>query len=260
LIDKQNNVSCAMIEYLLKWFLTSCEWLNACVALERTLVVLYETRFSHLTSKRLSKWFIIIVLISISIISSPELFFRRIITDIQDGRTWCVLTLNKHQPKFLILYIVSNVFLFLLPLIINLISGIIIIIGTFLSKQKSRLHLATDIKNKNKSNRKFNEIKEHIMKHKRILIGPVVLACLGIPRILFLFIFICTKLDQHPYPSLLGYLIGFLPSMSVLFVFILPSHVYRLALLSFIKTILLKRIKNWPLLQRISFFKRFTGI
>ncbi|CAF4301861.1 unnamed protein product, partial [Rotaria sp. Silwood2] len=38
--NKQNNFSCSFLEFLLKWLPTSSDWLNACVAIERTLVVI----------------------------------------------------------------------------------------------------------------------------------------------------------------------------------------------------------------------------
>ncbi len=59
------------------------------------------------------------------------------------------------------------------------------------------------------------------------------------------------KLDQRPYLSLFGYLIGFVPSISILFAFILPLDSYRSALFLFIKQMVPNRIRNWSILHRI---------
>jgi hypothetical protein len=87
-------------------------------------------------------------------------------------------------------------------------------------------------------------IKREFFKQKHILLGPLLLATLSVPRILFVFIFACAKLDHRPFLGLFGYLIAFVPSMSILVAFILPSANYRTALSTFIKRIRLNRIRN----------------
>jgi hypothetical protein len=109
---------------------------------------------------------------------------------------------------------------------------------------------------KNHTIRRFQIIKYQLLKHKHILIGPLLLAILSIPRTTFLFIFVCTKLDQRPYVSLFAYLIAFIPSMSILFAFILPSQNYRSALFLRIKRMVPNRVQNWLTKHNISFFEQ----
>jgi hypothetical protein len=244
LLDKQNKISCSLIEFVLKWFLTSSDWLNCCVAVERCLAVICKTTFSRSKSRSLSKWVTIAVIISVGLISLPELLFRQMILDRQDQRIWCVFTLNYNRSVLFKFYTISNVFIFLLPLIINLISSIIIIRETFRSKKQSTTKLKTAINRKTKLKIQLNIIKKQSIKQKHILLGPLLLAALSVPRIVFVFIFVCTKLDQRPFLSLFGYLIAFVPSMSILIVFIAPSINYRTALSTFIKRIRLNCIRN----------------
>ena len=130
------NINCAVIEFLLKWFTTSVEWLNVCVAIERATAIIKGTSFNRLRSKSASKWVIMGILIVLAGVSSIELIYRRVDVDNQDQRIWCVLTLNRDQNVAAhIFYATSNVLLILLPLIINFTSAIIIIVGTTRLKQ-----------------------------------------------------------------------------------------------------------------------------
>jgi hypothetical protein len=238
LLDDRSNVGCSIIEFLLKWCPTSCEWLNACVALERTIAIKLKTQYSRSKSKYLAKWITPMILILVGVISMPELFFRRIITDEIDGRAWCVLTLNKKQPNLLTMYTILNIFSFIIPLIINLSSGILIILVTLELKQKTRGNRRMNIEQKITRRIHLNLIQTQILKHKHILIGPILLGCLSLPRLILIFIFVCTKLDRYSIRSLLMYLVGFLPTMAVIFAFIWPSQAYCSALIKSIRIII----------------------
>jgi uncharacterized membrane protein YidH (DUF202 family) len=228
LIGKHNNASCSLIEFLLKWCPTSCEWLNACVAIERMVAVKQATKFSKLGSRRVAKYVAPSVVIFIALVCSFELIFRRVIIDMYDKKAWCVLTLNRDRPTLLTLYSISNILLYVVPLIINLISCFIIIIGTF----------------------RWKSIKEQIKKYKHILISTILLGCLALPRVIVTFIYVCTKLDRSPFLVLIGYLVGFLPSMAVLFAFILPAQNYREAFVKSVKRLVPERITNYITTRR----------
>ncbi|CAF1297364.1 unnamed protein product [Adineta steineri] len=245
LYDKQNNISCSLIEFSFKWFLTSCEWLNSCVAIERCSALLYKTKFSRLKSKYISKCLIPSIIILVGLISLPEIFFRQMIIDEEDKRNWCVFTLNNNnRPKVFKSYVASNLFLFFVPIIINFVSSFIILREVFELKRRMQLNANRNTNQADPWRTRLIFIKKQIMKHKHILLGPLLLAILSFPRILFLFIFVCKKLDRRPFLSLFAYLISFVPSMTILFLFILPSTVYRAALRSLIKRILCNRILN----------------
>ncbi len=66
----------------------------------------------------------------------------------------------------------------------------------------------------------------------------------GISRIILTFVYVCTKVDRRPFLSLIGYLVGFLPSMAVLFAFILPAKTYRTTFIKSVKQIIPRRLQN----------------
>ncbi|CAF3576821.1 unnamed protein product [Adineta steineri] len=258
---QQRNVSCALIEFLLKWWPISSEWLNAYVAIERTLTVIQGTSFSTSASRCRAKWIAIGLIIFLGLVSSPEYIFRQIIIDEYDGRSWCVFTLNSDRRVLHKLYSITNILLFVIPLTINLICPIVIILGTIYRKQKSsacpnvkpkeKKNQTVVALNKNKKNKgirfmcSLDGIKEQILKYKYILTGPILLGILSLPRLVFAFIFVCKKLDRRPLANLFPYLIGFLPSMTVFFAYVLPSEVYYTAFISFIKRITPQSILSW---------------
>lgn len=87
-------------------------------------------------------------------------------------------------------------------------------------------------------------MKEQIKKHKHILIAAVTLGLLAVPRVVITFIYVCTKVDRQPFPVLFVYLIGFLPSMSILFAFILSAQHYREASRRTVKRVVPTRIRT----------------
>jgi hypothetical protein len=96
----------------------------------------------------------------------------------------------------------------------------------------------------NQRKQKWKSMKEHIKKYKHILITTILLGFLAVPRLIITFIYVCTKLDRHPVLVLIGYLVGFLPSISVLFAFILPAKNYREAFTYSVKRIIPQSIQN----------------
>jgi hypothetical protein len=135
LMGERSQASCSIVEFFLKWCPISCEWLNAGVAFERAIAVKRPTKYSRSKSKYIAKWMTPIILILVGCICMPEFFFRGLIIDHFDNRAWCVLTINNEQPDLLAMYSTLNIFSFIVPLLINLSSGIIIVLATLESKQ-----------------------------------------------------------------------------------------------------------------------------
>ncbi|CAF4244265.1 unnamed protein product [Rotaria socialis] len=132
---EQQNFSCSLIEFLLKWSSTTCERLNACVSIERAPTVIYQTHFSLSKSKHQAKCIVTGVILFTTFVYSTELIFRRTVIDKENQRTWCVLTLNSDRRILSIFYSASNIMLLVSPLVINLTSSSSIILGTLQSKQ-----------------------------------------------------------------------------------------------------------------------------
>lgn len=93
-------------------------------------------------------------------------------------------------------------------------------------------------------------IRGQIHIHRHTLISPLILGLLSLPRVILTFIFVCTKLDDNSIPSLIAFLISFLPSMAILFAFVWPSKLYRTAFFRSMRTILPERLHNVILSSR----------
>jgi hypothetical protein len=237
LTGERSNVGCSLVEFLLRWCPASCQWLNSGVAVERSIAVKRKTKYSRVKSKRFAKWMVPTILIFVGLMTMPELFFRGIIIDPLDERAWCVLTQVSDRPELLALYSTLNILSFLIPLASNLISAIIIILGTLESKQKTNKKAQININGDTPWIIRLNAIKNEILQHKHILITPLLLAILSLPHLILTFIFVCTKLDQHSISSIIVYLLGFLPTMTIPFTFVWPSQIYRTAFLATLKKI-----------------------
>ncbi|CAM4774091.1 unnamed protein product [Rotaria magnacalcarata] len=249
---KQGNITCSLTEFQIQWLPTSFEWLHARVSIERALAVLQQARYSNQASLCRVKWIVSSLFLAMAIICSPELIFRRILVGRQDQRTWCVFTFSVTKKyRTTILYGISNLLLFIMPLTIDFITSIIIIIGTLRLKENTTIRIEPKynriapqlnthgVKNFNAQQNKNNKfivlrnrlrpIKRQLIKYKHILIAPTLLGVFSMSRVVMVFTFVCTKLDQSSFFALFAYLIGFFPSTAILFTFVLSSREYRQA-------------------------------
>lgn len=217
-------IACVSIEPLLKIFLFTDTWLNACVAIERGYTVYKGVRFNKQSSKQLAKHMICIVpsLIILSIIHEP--LYCDLFDDEEEHRIWCVTNyssvLQDYNSTILLIH-------FLIPFIINLSSALFIIINVTGQHTKSRTQ-QTYSKHLRKQ---FNE-------HKHILISPLILVILSLPRLIISLISSCIKSSRNPWLYLCGYLISFIPSILIFVVFVIPSKLY---ITEFKKTIKLSK-------------------
>ncbi|CAF3364239.1 unnamed protein product [Rotaria sp. Silwood1] len=141
---------------------------------------------------------------------------RRLIDDDNDDdekRIWCIVTYSSNLQTF---NTVLNIFHFLTPFIINLISGLVIIIMTTRRRTAVRA---------NESFRKM--LQKQFQEHSHLLITPILLVILAIPRLIISLISRCMKSINDPWLFLIGYFISFMPSVLTFVVFVLPSQVYK---------------------------------
>jgi hypothetical protein len=207
---------CISIDFLLQICLNLNQWLNACVAVERAVTTMKGTKFSKEKSKQMAKYILLGLLILNISTTIHDPIHRRLIEDDDDDnekRIWCFVTYPSELQTF---NTVMNIFHFLTPFIINLISAPIIIIVT--ARQKTTVQ-------KNQTYRKI--LKEQIQHHRHLLITPSVLVILAVPRLILYFVSSCMKSINDPWLFLTGYFISFIPSMLTFVVFVVPSKTYK---------------------------------
>jgi hypothetical protein len=172
-------------------------------------------------SKRVARWIIIILplLVTISIIHEP--IYRDIFDDKDEKRFWCVFhySLSIHIYNTIIL-----IFHFGGPFSINLFSALFII---FRGARRRAV-----IQNQRPY---IEHVKEQLKEHKNLIISPIILVVLAMPRLIISFLSGCIKVSNNVWLYLLGYFVSFIPSMSIFFVFVLPSEFYTKQLKDLIK-------------------------
>ncbi|CAF4022619.1 unnamed protein product [Rotaria sordida] len=209
------SINCKSIEIILKSGLTSTEWLNACVSIERMFNIMSGISFNKTASRIIAKRVIFIVIILTLITHIHDPIKRQLIDDL-DGdqqRIWC---LSQYSSTLTIYSKFITLFHFLMPFSINMISAFITIIVAARSRAK--------VKSKQAFMKHF---RLKLKQNKHIIIAPSVLLLLGLPRLIISFTSGCMRSPRQSWLYFIGYFASFIPSMSILVIFILPSEVYK---------------------------------
>jgi len=213
------KVQCYSLDFLIRICLYLEQWLTACVACERSITVIQGVRFIKKKSKQAARKIIpiLVIIITLSFIHDP--LSRTLNYDNEEDsneikRIWCIL---RYQPAIEIYSYIIQTIHFTGPFIVNLISSIILII------KKSHQNAALA------KNRSFNLIlREQINEYKHLLIAPIVLVILALPRIILVYTTKCMRsADDIVWLYLFGYFISFIPSILTFLIFILPSKFYK---------------------------------
>ncbi|CAF0927239.1 unnamed protein product [Adineta ricciae] len=230
--ELSSGMSCILIEYFLKYLPTVVDWTHTCVLLERVSTIRKGASFNKETSKNIAKIVIpsLILLIGISLMHDP--FHRQSIIDprlTQGRRPWCMVEFSTSISKFYNMII--NMSHYFIPFIINLICAVIIIL--YVSRMKSKI----------KSQTYSKVLKKQILACKHLIISPIVLIILALPRLTFATIFTCIS-NSTPwriYLLLVSHLLSFFPQIGTLFIFVLPSTDYTNELRIFTKKLRLNK-------------------
>jgi hypothetical protein len=224
-------VQCVTIDFLVKILLQIVDWLYACVAIERLMLVREETNFKSKLSQKMAKWIILIVFLIVIGSSIQESWNRVLITDEDEGRIWCIV----RQSNIVNLFTsITTVIHFVGPFLVNIISafGIIFLTAKRHSNIQKKISFSQHLRNE-------------FRQHKNLILSPIGLVILALPRIILAFQLECMKSTRESVTFfLLGYFISFLPPLLLFIIFVLPSTVYRKA---FNKSIMdyWKIIRGW---------------
>jgi hypothetical protein len=233
----QNSISrrnilegnCFGIEPLLKIFLYTDTWLNACVAIERTITVIQGPRFNKQRSRKIAFWIIAILTMTIIGLLMPQLIYLHIFDDQMEERSWCVVT----YVKWLATYSSTLIFIhYFGPLGINMFSILCIMIITARRRAKSQ-----------KDRNFWVHLRSRIKINKHILISSTIIICLTLPHLIISIILDCQKSSNLFWFYLLGYFLSFCPATFVFTIFVLPTQLYRQEFYEFIADIR-KRFKT----------------
>jgi hypothetical protein len=211
-------ILCQCLEYTLILLPNLFNWLSACVSIERTLAVVRGAYFNHQTSIRVAKRLCIILVIVLAGLTVHEPLSRQLIEDPRLGRyTWCIAQFKSVHWRTLAS--VLSIIHLLGPFLVNLFSTGILIVA--ISRQKINVQ-------KNKNPQTFTVVlHQQIARYKHLIISPVVLLILALPRLIITLGSLCIDTTWRNYIFLAGYFISFIPFMTTLFIFIIPAPVYQ---------------------------------
>ncbi|CAF2836494.1 unnamed protein product [Rotaria sp. Silwood2] len=190
---------CVSIDFLLQINLHVNQWLNAGVALERAIITVKGINFNRKKSKQMAKYIVLtLLLLNIGTTIHDPIHRRLIDTDNDDDnekRIWCIVTYSSSLQMF---NTVMNIFHFLTPFFINFISALSIIILT--ARQRRTIE---------HDQRYQKLLYEQLKEHSHLLIAPIALVVLAVPRLIISFIPGCMKSIDDPWMYLIGYFILF---------------------------------------------------
>ena len=226
------RVDCVLISPLLKLCLYIDGWLNACVAIERTVNVFKGVTFDKKLSKRIARWVILIlpILILMNLIHEPlhhqlieytnqkYKFTNQNLSLSEDAEyeiEYNIMCVTRYFDSVQIYNTISLFVHLVVPFVVNVCSALLIIVGT--ARQRSAA-------------RKKQRFKEHLIEqmteHKQLLISSLILFLLALPRLIISLLSECVDPFRNPWLYLSGYFISFTPSMIIFIVYVLPSKLY----------------------------------
>lgn len=205
--------NCKLMDFFLKIFVNTGDWLNAFVAIDRAIISAKDNNLNQHNNKRIIKCIIICIYIVTIVTHIQDPIYRGIIDDKEENRIWRILEFS----PFLRVY--NSVILFLhffLPLIINIISALLIIFNV--ARHRSIVH----------RQQPYNQhLCQQFNKFKHILIRSFILVILSTPQLIISFMSCCMYSFRDPWLLASAYFLSFLPSMIIFIIFVLPSKVYR---------------------------------
>ena len=203
---------CLFVEPLLKLFLYLNTWYYACVAAERAITVYQGIKFNKKKSKCVAQWVLLLLPIFIagSVIHEP--WHRELIYNKEKRYPKCVVSYSSTVQYYntMILF-----FHFLAPFSTNLFSALFIVFRTASQRSVSRVR---------------SSYRQHLCvqfaEHKQLLISPIILVILSLPRLIISLLSGCIEVSRHSSWYLFGYFVSFIPSLLSFAVFVVPSDLY----------------------------------
>jgi hypothetical protein len=192
------------------------QWLKACVAMERVMTIIKRTRFNKQKSKQIAKYIILFLLVLTVSTTIHDPIHRRLIDDVdndEERRIWCIVSFPSSLQMF---NLMINIFHFLTPFVINLVSAVIII--------KKAAQQRTAIRTRETYQRIF---RQQFQRHIHLFLAPLLLTILAVPRLIISLTSGCMKSNADSWLFLSGYYISFVPPTLTFVMFVIPSKFYK---------------------------------
>ena len=203
------NLSCVSVDMLLDKLISLTGWLHAAVAIERVVTIIQGVRFDGPKSTRMARKFILCLVIFVTLTKIHDPLHRELVDDLDEQRTWCVASYVSEIQFYNSIVTIGH---FLFPFVINLSSAVIIIVKITHIRFKAG---------------KQTTYQTELREHGHLLISPLVLVILALPRLIISFTTGCMKSTRDPWLLLFGYFIACVPSNLTFVIFVLTSDTYK---------------------------------
>ncbi|UJR34741.1 hypothetical protein I4U23_027519 [Adineta vaga] len=207
------SFSCIVVDMLLQVSINSSEWLNAVAIVERAFIVNKGVPLDKKKTKHFATIFIPVLIAFISLTNIHDPLHRHLIDDIEEQRTWCIVS---YSNSIQILNSVTKIFHFLTPFLLNVSSALIIILTISRKHAKVKQQIVYT-----------QHFREQFRQHRHLLVSPIILIVLTLPRLIISVKFGCMKSARNPWIFLVGYYSSYIPSLLTFIVFVLPSDMYK---------------------------------
>ncbi len=219
----QNLWSCRIIESAISFIPPLYDWLTACIALERTFMILQGVQFNCARSKIIARYIALPITILFTFGSTfHKATYRHVINDFRSNEPtwWCIMEFDQNAIKNY--DIVVNIVHLTIPLFINLITTFYFLLA---KTRRKRLLL---IKQLDKNTSYCSILREQFRAHIPFIISPIILSLLQTPRLILSFALVCIQAPWQVHFYIVIYLVSCLPLMAgTLVLFIIPSPTYR---------------------------------
>ncbi|UJR12042.1 hypothetical protein I4U23_016220 [Adineta vaga] len=180
--------SCIITESTIIFLSALFDFLTACIAIERTFIIIQGAKFIRSRSKFIAKYITLPIVITMTFGTTfHKVFYRKVINDFRTNEPswWCILEIN--QPIVKTYDIVKNIIHFMLPLAINLLTVLYFLFAT--TQRKYRM-----------SNRQANETTSYYMilrgefnHHIAFIVSPIIFGVFQTPRLIVAFSLVCIQ-------------------------------------------------------------------
>ena len=189
-------------------------WLMALVTIERALIATQCQRFMLIRSA--TSAVILTILTSIVILGSNYIHISsyRLVSHPDDAYPWCI---SEIEPKQQALIQYTSLAHQIVPFVVNLLAGLVII-GA-ISRSKANSHHITARR----------ALAQQARKRIDLLLGPTICFMTQLPQLIILFLDVCgsSLTSWFIHVILIAYYISFSPQISLFFLYVLPSPLYK---------------------------------
>ncbi|CAF1568724.1 unnamed protein product, partial [Didymodactylos carnosus] len=158
--------------------------------------MLTSTSFKKSKSTHAAKFVIIIVILFNILSAIHDLTHRRLIEDTEEERQWCIVT-YQHLKWLQWLNSSLNIIQFVAPFLINIISALVIITTATRRRTTSQSRMTY-----------CEHLNDQFHQNKHLLISPLILTLLAVPRLIISFFSGCMKSQRQPWLFFAGYFIS----------------------------------------------------